>query len=210
MDSVLIALRSGESVILQTYARKPSTPTSGQKSWGVSLPSLEQEGGIRLQGPWKLSFTESFPTVTEEFTLSRLQTWESIPNDSLRSLMGTGIYTTHLKLTKKEAGQHWLIDLGDVRESARVYINNVFVGCAWAVPFVLDCQDALQTGDNEIRIEVTNLPANRIAEMDRQGIPWRKFNEINIVDINYKKTGYENWAPMPSGLNSAVRLIPVE
>ena len=31
--------------------------------------------------------------------------------------------------------------------------------------------------------------------------------EINIVDINYKKTTYENWAPMPSGLNSHVRLV---
>jgi hypothetical protein len=83
----------------------------------------------------------------------------------------------------------------------------VFVGCAWAVPFVLDCRDALKAGVNDIRIEVTNLPANRIAEMDRKGVKWRKFNEINIVDINYKTTGYEDWAPMPSGLNSDVRLI---
>ena len=124
--------------------------------------------------------------------------------------MGTGAYTTHLKLTKKQAAAKWRIDLGDVRESARVYINDVFVGCAWAVPFVLDCQDALRAGDNEIRIEVTNLPANRIAQMDRDGIKWRKFNEINIVDINYKKTGYENWAPVPSGLASTVRLVPID
>jgi hypothetical protein len=123
--------------------------------------------------------------------------------------MCTGIYTTTFRMTKKEARQHWMLDLGDVRESARVYLNGRFLGCAWAVPFVLDCRDALQKGNNELRIEVTNLPANRIADMDRKGIRWRKMNEINVVDINYKKTTYEGWTPVKSGLNSEVRLYQV-
>ena len=72
---------------------------------------------------------------------------------------------------------------------------------------MLDCQHLLHKGKNEIRIEVTNLPANSIAELDRNEVPWRKMKEINVVDINYKKTTYADWAPMPSGLNSTVRLI---
>jgi hypothetical protein len=31
--------------------------------------------------------------------------------------------------------------------------------------------------------------------------------EINVVDINYKKTLYDQWEPMPSGLNTSVRLV---
>ena len=100
-----------------------------------------------------------------------------------------------------------MIDLGDVRESARVYINGLFIGCAWSAPFILDTKQTLKAGVNEIRIEVTNLPANRIAELDRQGVKWRKMEEINVVDINYKKTTYDEWEPMPSGLNSEVRLF---
>jgi hypothetical protein len=100
-----------------------------------------------------------------------------------------------------------MIDLGDVRESARVYINGQMIGCAWAVPFILDCRNALKAGQNEIRIEVTNLPANRIADYDRKGIKWRKMEEINVVDINYKRTTYDHWELVPSGLNSQVRLI---
>jgi hypothetical protein len=121
--------------------------------------------------------------------------------------MGTGVYTTTFRLSKEEAQQPWQLDLGDVRESARVYINGQFIGCAWAVPYILDCGKALKTGKNTLRIEVTNLPANRIADMDRRQIPWRKMKEINVVDINYQKTTYDQWEPMPSGLNSAVRLI---
>ena len=65
----------------------------------------------------------------------------------------------------------------------------------------------MRKGKNVLRIEVTNLPANRIAELDRQGVKWRKMEEINVVDINYKKTTYDSWAPLESGLNSSVRLI---
>ena len=57
---------------------------------------------------------------------------------------------------------------------------------------------------------MTNLPANRIADLDRKGIKWRKFNEINVVDIDYKKTTYAEWPPMPSGLNSKVTLLTSE
>lgn len=121
--------------------------------------------------------------------------------------MGTGVYTTTFSLSKEQAAKQWTIDLGDVRESARVYINNHFIGCAWAVPFVLDCKDAMKAGKNTLRIEVTNLPANRIADMDRRGVEWRKMKEINIVDINYKRTKYDQWTPVLSGLNSEIKLI---
>ena len=162
---------------------------------------------LRLNNPWTLSFIEETPKVNKTFTLDAPQTWETLDDDSLKVMMGTGVYTTKVRLTKAEAKEHWQIDLGDVRESARVYINGQFIGCAWSVPFVLDCRSTLKAGDNEIRIEVTNLPANRIADYDRRGIKWRKMEEINVVDINYRRTTYDQWSPVPSGLNSPVRLF---
>ena len=138
--------------------------------------------------------------------MDKPQTWETL-DELTRVTMGTGVYTTTFKLTSKEAAASWLIDLGDVRESARVYINGQFIGCAWSVPFVLDTRGTLVAGENTLRIEVTNLPANRIADLDRKGVQWRKMEEINVVDINYKKTLYDQWEPMPSGLNTSVRLV---
>ena len=149
---------------------------------------------------------EEAPEVSQTFRLEKLQTWETLSPETAVT-MGTGVYTTTFHMTEEEASQPWSIDLGDVRESARVYINGRFIGCAWAVPFILDCQQTLRKGENELRIEVTNLPANRIADMDRRGVPWRKMKEINVVDINYQKTSYAHWEPMPSGLRSDVMLI---
>ena len=62
-------------------------------------------------------------------------------------------------------------------------------------------------GENNIEIYVTNLPANRIAKLDRDGVKWRKFNEINVVDLNYKRDTYEKWNTVASGLNSNPVLV---
>ena len=204
-EGIDICLRSGESMILQTY--DSATISKPKEISKASFSKQENQKVIELTGPWKLSFTEEAPKVTKTFTLDKLQTWESLDDDSAKVTMGTGIYTTQVKLSKADIRTPWMIDLGDVRESARVYINGQMIGCAWAVPFILDCRNALKAGQNEIRIEVTNLPANRIADYDRKGIKWRKMEEINVVDINYKRTTYDHWELVPSGLNSQVRLI---
>ena len=209
-DSIDIHLRSGESMILQTYDNpldSSSTTRTTSTTRNTSTTRTTSPTTIPLTSPWTLSFTEEYPKVNKSFALDTLQTWETLDDDSVKVTMGTGIYTTHIKLSKADAQKQWQIDLGDVRESARVYINGQFIGCAWCVPFILDCKNTLKHGKNEIRIEVTNLPANRIAHLDRQGIKWRKMEEINVVDINYKRTTYDNWEPVPSGLNSQVCLV---
>ena len=207
-----INLKSGESRILLS-AQKESAPWLQDKQLRMAKTepqTIDKGESIDLTAnTWKLSFTEEAPKVEETFSLQGLKTWESL-SDKAQVTMGTGVYETTFKLSKEQAKKQWSIDLGDVRESARVYINGHYIGCAWAVPYILHCKDALSKGKNTIRIEVTNLPANRIAALDREGVKWRKMKEINVVDINYKKTTYDKWEPVPSGLNSTVKLVEVK
>lgn len=207
-----INLKSGESRILLS-AQKESAPWLQDKKLRLAKTepqTIDKGESIDLTAnTWKLSFTEEAPKVEETFSLQGLKTWESLSDKALVT-MGTGVYETTFKLSKEQAKKQWSIDLGDVRESARVYINGQYIGCAWAVPYILHCKDALSKGKNTIRIEVTNLPANRIAALDREGVKWRKMKEINVVDINYKKTTYDKWEPVPSGLNSTVKLVEVK
>ena len=201
-EGILVDLKSGESMILQTYNNVLPTNDAEQ----IKFEGTEKQ----LTDKWSLSFVESEPAINSTYTLDNIQTWETLNNDTAKIMMGTGVYTTTVNMTKDEAKAKWAINLGDVRESARVYVNDNFVGCAWSVPFILDCKDAFKAGKNTLRIEVTNLPANRISEMDRQGVKWRKFDEINVVDINYKKTSYANWEAVKSGLNSSVTLLKLK
>lgn len=198
---VYLQLKSGESVILQTYQES----LQNAKPW---FYAKEQAFGLQLNRGWKLHFIESQPEIKETFDIDRLCSWTSIQHPAATTNMGTGVYTLDIELPNLQADD-WMLDLGDVRESARVRINGQEAGCAWAVPYQLRVGSLLKIGKNHIEIEVTNLPANRIAELDRQNVKWRNFKEINMVDLKYKPSNYSHWAPMPSGLNSKVQLIPV-
>lgn len=198
-SKVRLNLKSGESRILVT---SPAMLVAPQR-----LISHRPSTTIDLtDNKWTLSFVESNPNVKKTFKLKKVLPWENLSKQT-RVLAGTGVYSTTVNLTPLLSQVRWILNLGDVRESARVYVNGKYVATAWAAPFEVDLGDALQSGDNEIRIEVTNLPANLIADYDRRGIDWRCMKEINVVGLDYKPANYANWDPVPSGLNSTVKLI---
>lgn len=212
---IKMMLRSGESLILQTFDQPKPAGDNGNTAGGLQqrlrLPNLTEGNTIVLKKGWKLRFEDSDPAIKKTYSVGSPRTWETLDRNT-RKLMGTGIYQCTFDIHEKQLnGSHtWMIDLGDVRESARVNINGHDIGCAWAVPFVLWFdKSVLLPGRNTISIAVTNLPANRIADMDREGVKWRKMKDLNVVDINYKPTSYANWKPVPSGLNGSVRIIRV-
>ena len=207
-NGVAVSLRSGQSLFLQTFDQPSS----------LTLLSPPLQGGVgggssfSLAQKWTLTFKDNCtPAITKTYHLDGLRTWEGLDAQTA-VLMGTGSYATTFKLTSRQLKntRRWQIELGDVRESARVYVNDSCIGCAWSVPYVLEIpNNLLRRGSNSLRIEVTNLPANRIAELDRQGVPWRKFEEINVVDINYQPTKYDKWEPVESGLKGEVRIVSI-
>jgi hypothetical protein len=78
-----------------------------------------------------------------------------------------------------------------------------------AHPFRLDVTDFLKVGANTIEIEVTNLSANRIRDLDQRKVGWKKFNDVNMMDHQYKKLDASEWPIQPSGLLGPVTLNPM-
>ncbi|MFA9370194.1 MAG: glycosyl hydrolase [Labilibaculum antarcticum] len=197
---IRLQLKSGESLILQTFSTKV---TSG--NW----PYLMETGSpFVLNNNWKIFFKESIPAIADTFAIPKLIPWTDLNIDEVKENMGVAVYSTTFTINKEKADD-WILDLGDVRETARIKLNNVDVQTLWSVPYQLSVGKYLKKGLNSIEIEVTGLPANHIASLDQKGIKWRIFKEINFVDLNYKKTGYAHWETMPAGLNSEVKLRPV-
>ena len=107
------------------------------------------------------------------------------------------------------ARQAALLDLGDVRESARVRLNGRALGTLIALPFRLPVGAHLKAGENTLEIEVTNLSANRIRDLERRKVDWKIMREINFVNINYKPFDASNWPLTDCGLLGPVTLTPV-
>jgi hypothetical protein len=68
----------------------------------------------------------------------------------------------------------------------------------------------LKPGRNILELEVTNLAANRIRDMDQRKVNWKIMREINFVDINYRPFDASGWQLTPSGLLGPVALVPLK
>jgi len=199
---VFLQLASDESLILKTWQ---NTETKAQL-WTYYQPSAK---ALVLKGPWQLTLVEGTPAIKQEFKLDTLTSWTNLNNADLSIFSGTGKYVLKFTLPEQIA-DNWQLDLGKVCESARVKINGKDAGIWWSIPFHANVGEYLKKGENTIEIEVTNLSANRIADMDRKGIEWRKFKEINFVDLNYKPFDTSSWKIMNSGLLGPVTLTPMK
>lgn len=214
---VRIQLSSGESIILRTFANA-DTPSVAKVTPHPYLNTVHKDYELLH---WVLTFPKDIQmnadnndtTCPQNFTatwipMERPKSWTEL-GGSYSKRMATGCYTTYFTAKRNKAFDNcrYILDLGDVRESARIVVNGKEVATLFAVPFRCDITPYVKKGKNKLQVYVTNLPANRIADMDRQGVEWRKFKEINVVDLNYKKNLYDTWIPVPSGLNGAVRLI---
>jgi len=68
---------------------------------------------------------------------------------------------------------------------------------------------------NRLEVSVTNLSANRIADLDRRGVPWKKFYNVNMPPKLPENRGADGlfsaakWEPLPSGLLGPVTLTPL-
>ncbi|MBC7616686.1 MAG: glycoside hydrolase [Pedobacter sp.] len=185
-------LKSGESMVLKITKEKPLITNL----WAYLEKPTNR---IALTNPWDLHFTEGGPELPADQKLDQLTSWIDLADIKLQSFSGTGVYTTTFNLPIKNA-KEYVLNLNQVDESAHVYINGQDVGILWSIPFEARIGKYLKAGNNSIKIEVVNLMANRIRNMDINKIKWRNYHEINFVDINYKDFDASNWDIMPSGL----------
>jgi hypothetical protein len=186
--------------------KQMTQPTIGQME---SAPK-EKAHTLFLKGNWTFRFTNGMPAIPGVFSMvGGPVSWTTLKADSATVYAGTGRYSLTFKMPKDRADD-WMLDFGTISESARIIINGQPAGMSWSLPFKIKVGKYLKLGKiNTIDIDVTNLPANRIADYDRRNVKWRIFKEINFVDVLYKNTTYGNWPVMPSGLTQTPRLVPL-
>jgi len=166
-----------------------------------------------VRGPWTVRFVKGGPRLPPQRTVDRLVSWTTFGQDA-EVFSGTASYVaTFARPTS--GGQQWQLDLGQVAESARVRLNGRDLATLIAPPYRVVVDSAQFNATNTLEVSVTNLSANRIRDLDRRGVPWKKFYNVNFPARFPENLGSDGlfsaakWEPLESGLLGPVTLTPL-
>lgn len=199
--AVRLQLPPGGSIILRCF-RSKETSVPAWTYWD------SRQTPTALTGTWQVKFLAGGPDTPAPFTTDHLGSWTAPGDTNAQRFAGTALYT--LKFDKpSRPTEHWQLDLGKVCQSARVRLNGKALGTLIVPPFRI-VVDGLKPKGNLLEVEVTNVSANRIRDLDRRGVKWRNFHDINFVNLSYKPFDASGWPLADSGLLGPVTLTPVK
>jgi hypothetical protein len=203
--SVFLQMQPGQSYILRLYdGAAPLGP-----KWTYLRPA---PGPARvLSGDWAVHFVEGGPVIPKDYHTFHLGSWTAEDDLEAKRFAGTAIYSLKFVVQPGAAGaQDWRLDLGRVAESARVRLNDQDIATLWCAPFSVELGKYLHTGENLLEVEVTNVAANRVRDLDIRHVSWKSFYEINFVNFEYHPFDASTWPVRDSGLIGPVVLTPVD
>lgn len=199
--AMLLKLEQGQSLIIETFDKKLVDIENWHYSKSESLP-------MKITGSWKVEFIEGGPKLPASYMTNQLKSWTEDGDKEAKRFAGTARYTIKFELAEVKADDY-IIELEKVRESAVIRINGQELSVLFAHPFKISIGKYLNKGTNKLEIEVANLSANRIRDLDKRGVEWKKFHNINFVNIDYKPFDASVWELTDSGLIGKVQLVPV-
>ena len=142
-DWYVFALPSFGSVFVLPASARPVAPLRGEP-----LP---------LEGNWELTLPGNPPFAMTPGP----RLWTEL--EDARGFSGIGTYRLEIAMTAEQVeADRLLLDLGTVRDLARVTVNGADCGIAWTPPFRVDVTSALRPGGNIVEVEVATPWRNRI------------------------------------------------
>src|SRR5690606_19484294 len=169
---------------------------------------------LTLEGPRELSFVEGVPTLPSPATMNTLRSWTLLPDEATSNFSGTARYSIALEIPESWDGD-MLLAVGTVKESARVGVNGNYLEARIGPRYSMVIGRELLAGRDTLEVEVSNLMANGIADLDRRGVFWKRFYNVNFparLAANRKDGLFDAsaWTPLESGLLGPVMIAPVK
>lgn len=177
----------------------------------VKLPGFVYENKMaerkRIETPWTIEFISGGPVLPGAIQTEKTMAWTAGSDAETQRFAGTARYKTEFIFEGKS--KTGVIDLGEVKDCAHVFLNGKDYGTLSGPTFKVKVAN-LKKGKNVLEVEVTNVAANRIRDLDIRGISWRNFYDINLVNIDYKPFDASGWEVKPAGLMGPVSIGETE
>ncbi len=183
---IALDLARGDAIFVVFDTRASAAP--------VAAEGVEREQVV--SGPWRVTFKEG--RGLEDRTRSLVPgSWTEIEDPGVRYFSGSAVYRTTFEGLSRRP-RRVVLDLGDVRELARVILNGKVIGAAFSPPFQFDITDAVRAGENRLEVTVANYWHNRLVGDQQPGARAVAYTTIDQ---------YSRSTPLrPSGLLGPVAL----
>ncbi len=146
-----------------------------------------------IEGSWRVTFPEGWGAPAEA-NFDKLISWTESDNEGIKYFSGTACYFKTILVQKGDINNTKIeLSLGEICDVAEVYINGKSAGIVWKPPYTLDITELVQTGENELKVEVVNQWVNRLTG-DMLSEPGDRYCRTNQPYITRDDMGYDNWA----------------
>lgn len=205
-SEVYLQLQPGETLVLQWYPYP-----FAMNEYPVYQQQVSKN---ELTADWQISFISGGPTLPATITTNNLQSWPDL-SDELKTFSGTASYKTGFAKPAEQAPAY-LLELGQVYQSAKVILNGEELETLFGPSYRLVIPAEKLKDTNELEVRVSNLMANRMIGMDKQGGAYKKFYNTNFAASKKENRGADGlftaagWEPLPSGLVGPVSLSPLQ
>ena len=189
------------------FRKNQSLAQSGNReSTATNFPGFSDVREIT--GPWQVQFDAQWFYPVDGlsgdqargiFTFEKLTDWTKRPEQAIQYFSGTATYRNTFSITQINKDQRLFLDLGTVRETARVRLNGKDLGVLWCQPRRVEITGTIRQGENKLEVEVVNLWPNRLLG-DTKMPPEQRRTRTN-VELNPSQL------LLSSGLIGPVRIV---
>ncbi len=150
----------GRPVLLPWQGGEYAITGSNDGSHQLTAEAPKQQ---EIRGAWTVRFPPHLG-APPEVTMDRLVSWTGREEPGVRYFSGTAEYVKEFDAPADmvTAGREVVLDLGRVKNLARVRLNGRDLGVLWKPPFREDVTGLLHPGSNRLEVWVTNLWPNRL------------------------------------------------
>ncbi len=141
-------------VIFGQASGRRAAPVRG----GVNFPALKK--GMDLTGPWDVAFDPKWGGPAKA-VFETLTDWTQHADPGVKYYSGIATYRKSFEYGAV-SGKRVYLDLGVVRDAARVRLNGSDLGSVWCAPWRVELTKTLKLGRNELEIDVANSWKNRL------------------------------------------------
>jgi hypothetical protein len=149
----------GQFLLTAKTSGRYEIQTTHGKNLAADIPAIPS--AVEIRGPWEVRFDPKWEGP-ERIIFESLDDWSQRPEKGIKYYSGTAVYRKSFAPPELAPNQKWFLDLGMVKNLARVRLNGHDCGVAWCPPWRVEITTAIANGTNELEIEVANLWPNRL------------------------------------------------